>query len=62
MLETYLLTGKNIVATAKRLLVHRNTLTYRLEKLSAMLNIDLTNVDDNMIVWLLISCIVLRSL
>lgn len=41
LLKTYLDSERNISGTAKALFMHRNTLVYRLEKLSTLLNADL---------------------
>lgn len=61
LLETYLFNGRNVVATAKKLFIHRNTLAYRLEKLTEQLQMDLTEMDDTNFMWLLISSIILKK-
>lgn len=42
-LETYLVNDKNLVESASILHVHRNTMSYRIEKIKAILNL---NMDD----------------
>ncbi|MDR0723451.1 MAG: helix-turn-helix domain-containing protein [Treponema sp.] len=53
----YLLNGRNLAATAKVLFVHRNTLIYRLEKLSGILDTDLKNLDPERNFFYLLLCI-----
>lgn len=45
-LEVYLESDGHVNETAKRLFIHRNTATYRIEKLSEMLDIDFKNMND----------------
>ncbi|MCL6601360.1 MAG: PucR family transcriptional regulator [Paenibacillus sp.] len=45
-LETYLDNDGHINETAKRLFIHRNTATYRIEKLSELLDVDFKKVND----------------
>ncbi|WP_163538465.1 PucR family transcriptional regulator [Gracilibacillus sp. YIM 98692] len=45
-LETYIECNGNIKEVASKLFVHRNTVVYRLEKVSTLLNIDLKNIND----------------
>jgi PucR family transcriptional regulator, proline-responsive transcriptional activator len=42
-LKVYLYGDGNLVNTAKKLFIHRNTLIYRIDKISKILNIDLDN-------------------
>ena len=45
-LETYLACGKNVTEAAKTLFIHRNTLTYRLNKIQELLEVDLGNPEE----------------
>ncbi|MFD2656347.1 PucR family transcriptional regulator [Gracilibacillus thailandensis] len=45
-LEAYLECNGNIKEVAHRLFVHRNTVIYRLDKVSSLLKINLKNIDD----------------
>ncbi|MDR2785480.1 MAG: helix-turn-helix domain-containing protein, partial [Treponema sp.] len=54
----YLLNGRNLAATAKALFLHRNTLTYRLEKLSNILDNDLKTLASEQIFFYLFSCFI----
>jgi purine catabolism regulator len=45
-LETYLDNDGQLNETAKRLFIHRNTATYRIEKLGELLNVDFKKIDD----------------
>jgi sugar diacid utilization regulator len=56
----YLLNGKNLAATAKALFIHRNTLIYRLEKLSSILGNDLKNLTSEQVFFYLFSCFIVR--
>ncbi|MBB3108486.1 purine catabolism regulator [Paenibacillus phyllosphaerae] len=47
-LETYLECDGQLGETAKRLFIHRNTATYRIEKLSELLNVDFKKMNDLM--------------
>lgn len=47
-LEVYLQNSKNIGLTSDALFIHRNTLRYRLDKISALLNEDFENLDNVM--------------
>jgi hypothetical protein len=59
-LHYYLLNGGNLVTTAKALFVHRNTLIYRLEKLSNTLQCDLKKLMPDQISFYLLSCVIAR--
>lgn len=59
-LAAYFLNGKNVVSTAKKLYIHRNTLTYRLNKLEELLGMDFGELHDNTIFWLYYSCVILQ--
>ncbi|WP_379132794.1 PucR family transcriptional regulator [Paenibacillus sp. sgz500958] len=45
-LEVYLENDGHINETAKKLFIHRNTATYRIEKLSELLDVDFKKIDD----------------
>ncbi|WP_199617353.1 PucR family transcriptional regulator [Paenibacillus alkalitolerans] len=45
-LEVYLENDGHVNETAKKLFIHRNTATYRIEKLSEMLEVDLKKIND----------------
>ncbi|MFC5702183.1 PucR family transcriptional regulator [Cohnella faecalis] len=45
-LEAYLDNDGQLNETAKKLFIHRNTATYRIEKLSELLNVDFKSVDN----------------
>ncbi|MBW5448541.1 PucR family transcriptional regulator [Cohnella sp. CFH 77786] len=47
-LETYLACDGQLNETAKKLFIHRNTATYRMEKLGEILDVDLKKVNDLM--------------
>jgi hypothetical protein len=57
----YLLNGKNITLTTKDLCIHRNTLIYRIEKLSNILHNDLKTLDPEQTFFYLFSCIIVRQ-
>lgn len=45
-LEVYLENDGHITETAKKLFIHRNTATYRIEKLSELLDVDFKKIND----------------
>ncbi|SDF52378.1 PucR family transcriptional regulator [Sporomusa acidovorans] len=47
-LEVYLDTNRNMLATAKRLFIHRNTLRYRIDKLKKLLGTTLDNPENHL--------------
>jgi hypothetical protein len=57
----YLLNGGNLASTAKALFIHRNTLIYRLEKLSGILDADLKSLDPERSFFYLLSCVITRG-
>jgi hypothetical protein len=57
-LHQFLLNGKNISLTAKSLYVHRNTLIYRLGKLSELLGEDIMNFTQGRTFQYLFSCMI----
>ena len=52
-LYQYLLCERNVVATAKALFIHRNSMIYRLQRIQQLLDVDLE--DPNMRLYLLLS-------
>ncbi|MDR1014214.1 MAG: helix-turn-helix domain-containing protein [Coriobacteriales bacterium] len=61
-LHSYLIHGKNANATARAMGLHRNTVIYRLERLSELLGDDLTSTDVNTHLMLLLSCLLVPHL
>lgn len=59
LLKTYLLNGRNTLSTARELYLHRNTLSYRIEKLENQIDMSLNELDNETIVWLIVSCLLL---
>jgi hypothetical protein len=59
-LTTYLQNGRNIQHTADKLFIHRNTLTYRLEKIEKILELPLD--DEKNFLHLYFSCILVDYL
>ena len=55
-LKAYLLNGRSIADTARSLFLHRNTVIYRIEKLSQLLNVDFDSMSEAELFSLLISC------
>lgn len=47
-LEVYLENDGHVNETAKKLFIHRNTATYRIEKLSELLDVDFKKINDLM--------------
>jgi len=58
---TYLLSGRNIADTARKLYVHRNTLLYRLQIVSQHLGINLDELDEDQTFQMLIFCMIIRT-
>jgi hypothetical protein len=61
-LYQYLINGRNLALTSKALYLHRNTLIYRINKISRMLEMDLKNLSSNELFYLLFSCTVVEYL
>jgi|GEM_PF-2387732 len=59
---TYLMMGRNIADTARKLFIHRNTLLYRIESVSDYLGLNLNTLDENQIFQILLSCIIVNNL
>lgn len=52
----YLQNGRNTMATAKALHIHRNTLIYRLNKLSSLLGVELDKIQNSEAFFYMFSC------
>lgn len=61
-LKHYLLNGRNIAETARTLNLHRNTLIYRLQKIEESLQLSLDYLNENMRLYLLLSCMICEIL
>lgn len=59
-LAMYFLSGQNIVHTAEKLFIHRNTLSYRINKLEELLEMNFKKLEDDTIFWLYCSCVILQ--
>jgi hypothetical protein len=57
-LHCFLLCGGNLSRSAKILYVHRNTLIYRLDKLSELLGEDIRELDGDRAFYYLLSCMI----
>ncbi|MDW8803125.1 helix-turn-helix domain-containing protein [Clostridium sp. A1-XYC3] len=55
-LQTFIMQGRNITATADHLFVHRHTVIYRLNCISKIMQIDLKDLDDYSLFHLFLSC------
>lgn len=55
IIYTFILNGLNKSTTAEELFMHRNTLTYKLNELSELLNINFSNLSSDERLWLLYS-------
>ena len=51
-LRTYLDSGQNVTKTAEALHIHRNTARYRLERIAALLPVDMDDPDDRLLLEL----------
>ena len=60
-LYAYLVRGKNVADTARALSIHRNTLLYRLQTLSDMLDVDFDKMTENESLQLLVSCLLVEQ-
>jgi hypothetical protein len=60
-LYVYLTHGRNVSASAKELYVHRNTLAYRLEKISSFIGKDVEDLSDSEATMMLMTCIILEN-
>jgi len=58
-LYVFLASGCNVTKAAKRLYVHRNTLEYRLGRMGERLGIELSDVDEEEQLRLMLSCLLL---
>ena len=59
-LEVYLKHNKSLKLAADELFIHRSTLTYRLDSIKKLTNMNLDDADERL--HILLSCIVLRNL
>ena len=50
--DTYLECGCNLIRTAERLFLHKNTLLYRLNHIKGILRCDLSDADDRLLLML----------
>lgn len=57
-LRVYLYNGCNIAQTGKALFMHRNTLTYRLEKIADIIEIDVRQLTEDKRIQLWFSCLI----
>lgn len=60
-LKCYLINGRNIAETARSLHLHRNTFLYRLRKMEEFLHISLDYADEDILLYLLVSCFVCET-
>ena len=58
-LHSYLINERNIPKTAAALIIHRTTLTYRLQKLQELFNLNLDDAGQRL--YLLVSLFLLNS-
>lgn len=62
--HAYLQNGRNLTDTAKKLKIHRNTLAYRIERVSDLIGLDLYSdtLDDDLLLMLNLSCQIVINL
>ena len=58
-LEVYFNNCRNSVNTARDLFIHRNTLLYRLEQISKILDLDLNNNEQVLIIQLALKALIM---
>ncbi|MFZ7120335.1 MAG: PucR family transcriptional regulator [Eubacteriaceae bacterium] len=58
----YLLNGRSLSLTSKALHIHRNTLIYRINKISQILEVDLKNISSKELFYFLFSCMLVQHL
>ncbi len=51
-LKVWYLNSTNNTLTAKKLFIHRNTLDYRLNKITDICGLDLSNFDDKLLLYI----------
>lgn len=61
ILKSYLLNGCNTLLTAKKMHFHRNTLSYRIKKIESRLDLSLNDLDNQQVVWLILSCLIIQN-
>ena len=59
-LKSFLLNGRNVAISSRALGIHRNTMIYRLEKLEEAIGENLYDLDDSLLTYLLISCLLVK--
>ncbi len=59
-LSAYLLHGRSIADTARVLGIHRNTIIYRIERLSSIFHCELKDLPDDIADWVLLSILLLK--
>ena len=59
-LSAYLLHGRSIADTARVLGIHRNTIIYRIERLSSIFHCELKDLPDDVADWVLLSILLLK--
>ncbi|MST51744.1 PucR family transcriptional regulator [Hornefia butyriciproducens] len=60
-IRMYLVNGRSVASTAREMFIHRNTLTYRLQTAENFLGVHLDDLNENEIVQMLLSCIIVRG-
>ena len=58
-LYTYLICGRNMADTARRLFAHRNTLLYRLHVLEDVLGLKIDDLNEQELLMMLLSCLII---
>ncbi|UWG98894.1 helix-turn-helix domain-containing protein [Dehalobacter sp. DCM] len=58
-LQEYIISGKNVSATAEVLYIHRHTVLYRLNNISQMMKIDFSTLDEDSLLHIYLSCRIL---
>lgn len=58
-LYTYLICGRNMADTARRLFAHRNTLLYRLHVLEDLLGLKIDDLNEQELLMMLLSCLII---
>lgn len=61
-LYSYLINGRSLALTSKSMYLHRNTLIYRINKMSNILEMDLKKLSSSNLFYLLFSCMLVEHL